>query len=77
MKRSLQTRTTTFHSTPIVKGFLNQKYADINKQKEKFEDPLFPPTDASLYSTKQDHLDYEPIEIPKFLKDNGKKLELM
>ena len=73
MKRSLQTRTTTFHSTPIVKGFLNQKYADINKQKEKFEDPLFPPTDASLYSTKQDHLDYEPIEIPKFLKDNGKK----
>ena len=31
------------------------------------------PTDASLYSTKQDHLDYEPIEIPKFLKDNGKK----
>ena len=37
MKRSLQTRTTTFHSTPIVQGFLNQKYPEIVKQKEEFK----------------------------------------
>lgn len=71
MKRSLQTRTTTFHSTPIVQGFLNQKYPEIVKQKEKFTDPLFPPNETSLYSTKQDHIEFKPIEVPSFLKEAG------
>ena len=70
--KSLQTRTTTFHSTPIVRGFLNQKYSELSKASDKFTDPLFPPEETSLYSTKSDHKDYEPPEIPKFLLDTSK-----
>ena len=70
--KSLQTRTTTFHSTPIVRGFLAQKYNDIIKAPNKFTDPLFPPEQQSLYSTKQTHTNYEPPDIPQFLLDTSK-----
>ena len=72
MKKSLKTRATTFHNTPIVKAFLEQKYSDIAKGKTKFTDPLFPPNEQSLYSTKQNYLDYKPVDIPEFLKEDGK-----
>ena len=70
--KSLQTRTTTFHSTPIVRGFLNQKYQEIAKAPNKFTDPLFPPDNQSLFSTKSTHTNYEPPEVPQFLLDTSK-----
>lgn len=70
--KSLQTRTTTFHSTPIVRGFINQNYAELSKGSGKFTDPLFPPENTSLYSTKSDHTNYELPEIPKFLIETSK-----
>ena len=70
--KSLQTRTTTFHSTPIVRGFLSQNYNDLSKSQTKFTDPLFPPNEASLFSTKSTHTEYELPEIPQFLLDTSK-----
>ena len=70
--KSLQTRTTTFHSTPIVRSFLNQNYTDLSKSQSKFTDPLFPPSDTSLYSTKQTHTNYKLPDIPQFLLSTSK-----
>lgn len=69
---SLFTKMTTFSSTPIVKGFVGQKFEEISRGSEKFTDPLFPPKDQSLYSYKKDHENYEMPDVPKFLEETSK-----
>lgn len=70
---SLYTKATTFSSTPIVRGLLGQKYDELNRGSEKFQDELFPPTEQSLYSSKSDHFNYQVPDTPKFLRESTQK----
>ena len=52
----------------ILKTFSSQKPS------QNFNDPLFQPSDESLYSSKPEVQDYQMLKIPKFLRDKKKVL---
>ena len=52
----------------ILKTFSSQKPS------QNFNDPLFQPSDESLYSSKPEVQDYQMLKIPKFLREKKKVL---
>ena len=71
--KSMQTRETTFHNSPIVPSFLSQNYDNLSKSSSPFTDEFFPPEDNSLYSTKSALASYQIPSLPSFLPKNKKK----
>ena len=65
--KSMQTRETTFHNSPIVPSFLSQNYDNLSKSSSPFTDEFFPPEDNSLYSTKSALASYQIPSLPSFL----------
>ena len=70
--KSMQTRETTFHNSPIVRSFLSQNYDNISKSSSPFTDEFFPPEDNSLYSTKVSLTTYKIPSLPSFLPKKKK-----
>ena len=64
--KSLRNRKTQYTEIPIVKTLTSQNFLSLSKGSKKFTDPLFPPTEISLYSTKPHIKKYQTPEIPSF-----------
>ena len=58
----------TIDSESYMKKLVAQKYEDIIKHKEKFEDDIFPPDDSSLYSGKTEFYKTSGREVPEWIK---------
>ena len=64
--KSLRNRKTQYTEVPIVKTLTSQNFLSLSKGSKQFTDPLFPPTEISLYSTKPHIKKYQTPEIPSF-----------
>ena len=71
--KSLQTRQTPYHNSPISKSFLSQNYDSLSKSSSPFTDEYFPPENNSLYSTKSSLKTYKVPSLPSFLSKDKKK----
>ena len=71
--KSLQTRQTPYHNSPISKSFLSQNYDSLSKSSSPFTDEYFPPENNSLYSTKSSLKSYKVPSLPSFLSKDKKK----
>ena len=71
--KSLQTRQTPYHNSPISKSFLSQNYDSLSKSSSPFTDEYFPPETNSLYSTKSTLKSYKVPSLPSFLSKDKKK----
>ena len=71
--KSLQTRQTPYHNSPISKSFLSQNYDSLSKSSSPFTDEYFPPENNSLYSTKSSLKSYKIPSLPSFLSKDKKK----
>ncbi len=71
--KSLQTRQTPYHNSPISKSFLSQNYDSLSKSSSPFTDEYFPPETNSLYSTKSSLKSYKVPSLPSFLSKDKKK----
>ena len=71
--KSYRNRRTQYTEVPIVKSLTSQNFLSLSKGPKHFTDPLFPPTENSLYSTKSHIKKYQIPEIPSFFLTGREK----